>query len=92
MSTNKTIGELAEEHGTTEEVWSGDDARRFGHLQKPKPKNNASTLQASKDREYWCSECHHRVTVGTDAEEYGYGDLPEYGHAATCEHHLEAGR
>jgi hypothetical protein len=84
MSAKKTIEELVDEHGTTDQI-RPDSARLFSHLQKPKPKNCASTFEATKSREYWCRVCKHRVTVSPD-------ELDEYGHGRDCPHRLEVDR
>jgi transposase len=53
-----------------------------GHLQEHKPPNNASRLEATKDREYWCGECNQRVTVSPH-------ESREYGHTRDCEYKIQ---
>lgn len=57
----------------------------LAHLQKTKPENCASDFKATKDREYWCGICKHRVTVSPD-------ELAEYGHGRDCPHRIEVDR
>lgn len=42
------------------------------HLTNRKPAGCSSTLSVSKDREFWCTRCNHRVSVGTSGQEYGH--------------------
>lgn len=78
--TQRTLSELADEHGTADTV--GREPGQKPHLQKPKPKGNSSTFDAEKDREFWCTACDHRVTVGADG-------ATEYGHGRDCEHKVQ---
>lgn len=54
------------------------------HLTGERPAEAANTHDADGSREWWCVDCHRRVTRADDGE-------GEFGHARECEHHFQRG-
>jgi uncharacterized protein YlaI len=64
---------------------NGEPLSRPDHLTDRFPgdnaKGNAHSLNPDKEREWYCRECHNRVTQATDRQY-------EYGHAKGCSHSI----
>ncbi|MGB9954676.1 hypothetical protein ACOZ4F_19980 [Haloarcula marismortui] len=80
--THRTLDELADEYGTTDEYESSLRDGPKPHLKDvTRPADVPTKLTADKSRERWCEACNWRITIGTSGEEYGHG--PD------CEHRIE---
>lgn len=49
------------------------------HLMAQRPDDSPSNFGTLKSREWWCRDCHNRVTVAPDHDQ-------EYGHELDCPH------